>query len=743
MTEESKKILPVDVPAATDTPLDQDAATQPTASPDAAPKHMVNGPISFAGRAGTGAIHTMQAHPVIDPLPDNNTAQSAVPTAELPTTTDNSANDSKGDPTDDTAGPFTAPARDDTPITLAPLEIPQPAAATKPAAAASPPPTPAPPVGPGPAEHAFHALSFVALLSLAVLLAMQQFASVYLPSFFLPSELATAGLYEKMLATGQWLVPPHSDSLPAALPVYFWFVRLVDAIPYADADFLYPLVSAASAFVALAGVYALGLATGLGNRVSFAAGLLLLSSTAFSTLSHFLSPHLFFAGVLALSMACLYRGWVSKLSFVWLALGFMLAAISTLTGGLMGLVIPLLSSLVFVVWRGAFRRAHQLDAVFGFALLLIILLGWLGAIILLTGESAYIYTLTRQIFAPFLVPLWPPQDAWWLYAVRLPVALLPWVLMLFFVPWGRVCATAWPRLKASRSPEASEATGAAWLWIALTIGCLYLCATSSKPCLAFAPLLPLAALLLAKALLHLPQPNSRCFFMVLALLFALLALVLGAVSVPLSQGLISPYAPETLMTYLEKIQGLPLMALVCAFAALILWKFTRRALPAGALMVTVLMITMLVQPAVMMISPSLQGSIAAPQAQPAPEASTPTPASPTAPAELPANAEPSTTADSPTTSESATPAPQPAPALDSTDAKSSTELGAEAGATPEASQQPAQENSPPAATTPPTLPTDPRPTLPPPAPEAAPATTYESPADGLRLSPPVPAEKQP
>ncbi|MEG2173218.1 MAG: hypothetical protein RRY29_08135, partial [Desulfovibrionaceae bacterium] len=498
--------------------------------------------------------------------------------------------------------PQAPPSAADAPITLAPLSPPSPTQKAAPAASAAP-------VQAGPAENSFRALGFLALLSLAILLAMQQAASIYLPTLFTPSEIATATLYEKMLAAGQWLVPPHTDTLAAALPVYFWFIHLVDTLPYADAPYLFPLVSALSAFVALAGVYTLGLAVGFGNRVAFAAALILLSSLGFNTLAHFLSPHLFFAGLLAFSMACLYRGWVSRISYIWLALGFILAAFSTLTGGLMGLVIPLMGSLIFVVWRGSFRRAHQLDAVFGFTLLLVILAGWLGAIILLTGESTYLYTLTRQIFAPFLTPLWPPQDPWWLYFARLPMALAPWMLILLFIPWGRVCTTAWPKLKASRSALFGESSGAAWLWIALCLGGLYLTATSSKPCLAFVPLLPLAALLLAKALMNLPQANSRIFFLVLACMFALVAVGLGAFSIPLSLTFLSPYMSEFLLKALKNIHGLPIMAGVCAFAALILWKFTRRSLPGGALIVTVLLVTMLIQPAVLMVSPSLQGIV--------------------------------------------------------------------------------------------------------------------------------------
>lgn len=560
MTEDPKHTVPVDVPPASE--KQQESASAEAAAPNTVTENIAHQAITFAGRAGTGSIHTAgqspDSPPIIEPLP---TGASASAEATSPQGSALGA-----------------------------------AASTPPSPPLAPPPTKA-----GMAENSFRMLAYVALPALIIFLALQEFASVYLPSLFLPSEFATASLYEKMLGMGQWLVPPHAESLPAALPVYFWFVALVDAIPYVDGIYMYPLVSAFSALVALTGVYTLALATGLGNRVAFAAGLVLLSTLAFTSLAHFLSPHLFFAGLLAFSMACLYRGWISQQSYGWLAVGFVLAGLCTLTGGLMGLLIPLLTSLCFVIWRGSFRRAHQLDAVFGFALLLVIILGWVGAIILLTNESSYLYTLTRQIFAPFLMPLWPPQDPWWLYLLRLPVALLPWVLVLFFVPWGRVCASAWPTLKASRSTQ----SGGAWLWIALIIGLLYVTATSSKPCLAFVPLLPLATVLLAKALMNLPQSNSRAFFLGLAFFAAVAALLLAALSLPFISSALAAYVPEKLLLAVENVQGLPVMAAVCALGAVILWKFTRRALPGGALLVTVLLVSTLVQPATMMLAPSL------------------------------------------------------------------------------------------------------------------------------------------
>lgn len=591
MTEDSKKNAPTDVPPATDESPNTVAAAHFL-------KGMVDAPAEASIEAPMDTPVALDAESAATPEGAKSEATEQDKRTVPPPMSFAGAGGAGG-----TGAINVAPADD----TIVPSTVTPPPAAPAQAPTTSPSTSPTPPVvlSAGPAEHSFRLLSFVALFSLTLILAVQQFTSIYTPTVFTGSELGFAFLYENMLASGQWLTPPHLADIAPALPVYFWFMRLVDAIPYADASLLYPLVSAFSAFVALAGVYSLGLATGFGNRVAFAAGLILLSCLGFSPMAHYLSPDLLFAGTLALSMACLYRGWISQNAYAWLALGFMLAGISTLTGGLMGLIIPLFTSLGFVVWRGSFRRGHQMDAVFGFGLLLVTIFSWLGAVILLSSEGEYLYSLSRQIFAPFLGPLWPPQDPWWLTLVRIPVALLPWVLVVLFVPWGRVCATSWTSLKLSRTEKA----GSAWLWIALFVGCLYVSITSSKPCLTFVPLLPLAVLLLAKALLNLPQTNSRFFFMLLALGFAVMAIVLGALSIPVTLAQLTPYIPVHLIKPLHNIQGLPIMAGVCLIGAGVLWKGTRRSLPAGSLLVVVLLMTILIQPATMMLSPSLQGVV--------------------------------------------------------------------------------------------------------------------------------------
>ncbi len=539
-------------PEATSLSLDKEPAPEPKASPG----------ITFAGTAGTAPIHTQET----------DETEAAAPLQDA-STTSNISDRSKSSP-------------------------------------------PLPPVKPGIAENSFRVMSFLAPLFLAVLLLLQTAAGIYFPSLYLPSEVATAGIAAQTTHFGLWLTPAMVEQT-AMLPGYFWFLGgLKVLLDMAEGVFpalgslpagsiLFSLAACIAAFVTLAGTYALGKATGLGRGAAFAAGLMLLSSLGFVPLAHFVSPDLLQAGIMAFALACLYKGWTKNLSFAWLALGFLLTGLSALLGGLPGLLIPLVASLLFLCWRGTLRRGHRLDAVLGFGLMLLAVLGWLGAVILLTEESPYMQSLVQQLLLPLTPPLWPPQDPWWLIGALLCLALAPWVLVVLFVSWGRVLSGAWTSLKTSRT----ESSGTAWLWICLVFGLLLLTINTIKPWLAVVPLLPPAALLLAKALLRLPPGRSRLFFLLTAAGFLLLAIALGVCSIPPALEALSAYLPAPLPAALKAAEGLPVLAVTCAAAAMVLWKLTNRAYPGGALTVTVLLVTILIQPATLMLSPSLNGVV--------------------------------------------------------------------------------------------------------------------------------------
>ena len=474
-----------------------------------------------------------------------------------------------------------------------------PAATHSPASPAPPAP---PALKPGMAENTFRAMSYLGLLFLLLFLLVQTAAGIYFPSVFWPAEARLAEAYEAMIRSGQWLTAPPTAALPATLPGYFWFMGLVDAVPMLPDPYLLPAVAGLSALVALVGVYVLGLCTGLGNRVSFAAGLILLSSSGFVPLTHWVGPDMLLAGLLALSLGFLFKGWVSSSSFLWIGLGFVLAGLAALVGGLPALWIPLVGSCVFILWRGTLRRAHKLDAVLGFGLLLLCLTGWVGAVIIKGAEKAHVLQpLSQQLLTPLLPPYWPPLDPWWQGLALLGLGLLPWIFIPLFVSWGRVLGNALTDLKASRKDK----SGAAWLWITLGVGVLLLVGSSTKPHFMAVPLLPLASLLLAKALLGLSATGSRLFFLFLAVLCLLGGIALAAVGIPAAFDMARGHLPPALAEILAASAGLPALGAILLLAALTLLKLTNRAHPGGALAVFVLLITMMVQPATLLTAPSL------------------------------------------------------------------------------------------------------------------------------------------
>ena len=451
---------------------------------------------------------------------------------------------------------------------------------------------------PGFAESCFSGLSHGAFLALPLLL-LAQFAAGYytLTPWLLPQEARFAEAYELMVASGQWLAAPIA--LP---PAWFWLLRLLNALPYVDGPLVYAAGAAFSGVFVLLATWFLALSAGYDRRSAFASGLALLSCLAFPALAHRVGPELFFTGLLTLGLACLCRGWNKEFSFLWLPLGGVFMALAGLTGGLFGIILPVLGSLAFLTWKGTFSRFNKLDGAAAFALLLALPLAWLGAMMLFGPNETSLRTLCAQLLAPFLPPYWPPEDPAWLYAAVLPTTLVPWMLVPFFVSWRSALARPFRLLASTRK----ENSGSAWIWIHLAAGFLLLSAMSTKFCLNILPLMPLLAIALGKAVMNLPQANSRAFFLVLAGLFGLAALALGLAGIAQTWPQLQSFAPVPYPKGFTAIKGLPVLAGICLLAAFALWKLVDRRFPGACMLICALAVTVLCVPALRLTSPSMQ-----------------------------------------------------------------------------------------------------------------------------------------
>ena len=467
-------------------------------------------------------------------------------------------------------------------------------------------PQPAAPLAASSATRLFKALSYGGPVALLLLLALQTAAGVLLPSVYAPQELALIAPYEATRAGKVfWVTGAH-------FPGYYWLMAVLHQCCGVPDALLLPVMGAVSAGVALCGAYVLALSVGLGNGVAFAAGVVLLSSVGFVFLSHCVAPALLFGGLLALAMAALGRALNrSKSAWCSFALAGVLSGLCFCTGGVLALWVLLVGALCLVCWRGTLGRINRPDAVLGFGLFVLTLALWLLAATLWAEDSNdALQALLGQCIAPFMPPYWPPHDPWWQPLLVLAVALVPWVLVPLFVNWFRVLGNSFTTLKASRRENA----GLAWLWICLVLG-LGLCLLAShKPLAAELALLPLLAVVLAKALLRLSAGASQAMLFFLAFVAIVAGIGAALAGTPYTQPYMRDFLPAEIMDVVKHLPGLPVLGTVLLLAGLVLFKLTDRRQPAGALLVVALLATVLAQAGSFIVASGMQERFGAPHA---------------------------------------------------------------------------------------------------------------------------------
>lgn len=474
--------------------------------------------------------------------------------------------------------------------------------AEAPAAPAAPAAAPVAMLEAGPAQKAFAVLAKMGPLALLLLLACQLWPTFLTGGLYCPPEMKLMDTVREALASGQWFAPLHNGD--AQLPVFVWMLAALDLVarmvPQLSA-FVWPAGAALGGLACLWGTWALSRAAGFGPQAALASGLILLSSLLFPQLAHFMGPQGLATGLCLLSMAFFCMGWKKEHAWISLPLAFLTSGLAALTGGLVFLILPLLTSLVHLFWTWRIRRAQRLDALAGFLLLLLLGTLWAAAIIFWVQAEGY----AQAVSGKFISLPWPLPAFWWLAPALAVLGLLPWLFVVTGVNWGRVFATSWKTLRASRK----ENSGSSFLWIALFFS-LPLSLLGSG--LAGAtPALCLLTILLGRALVRMGSLGSKFFYLVIALLFLHAGMLLAALHFPValewlrtSTSLAIPQQYEALLTSLD---ALPVLGGLCIVFAVLLARFTRRAWPGGSLLVCTLFAILLAQPAHLWLAPQLSG----------------------------------------------------------------------------------------------------------------------------------------
>lgn len=464
---------------------------------------------------------------------------------------------------------------------------------------------PAEPIATGRFNACFQGLSKIGPLALLAALACMAWPIFWQPlnAVYCPAEIKSVTAFLHSIASSSWLAPTGLAAgawNAAQWPVFSWLTGIIALSPgLVDSGYLLPTVTFLCAFFAVLGVWCLAHAAGFGYKAAFASGLILLCCPAFAPLPAFVGPATLASGLLLFSLVFFCRGWSAEAAWFSLPIAFILTAFAFLCGGWFFLATPLIASFCFLVWRGRFRRAHKLDAVFGFVLLIAIIGIWLGWIILGHVNDSYL----ANLFANTWHFGWPINIKW-----LAPVAIgilgtMPWLLMIFGVSWVRVLKQAAQTLSASRHDN-----GSALIWISLVLALpIAFCTGPFHP--AGIAIACLVATLLGKAMLNLGDAGNRFFCLLAAICLIAAGAIILCASFPVTQQYLFSLLPELpvvdLNQKLQSLSMLPIMGALVLLGGLAALMFVKRFSGAGPLIYAILFVLILCQPARLKLVPEL------------------------------------------------------------------------------------------------------------------------------------------
>ncbi|MCR5814803.1 MAG: hypothetical protein K6G15_09980 [Desulfovibrio sp.] len=417
-------------------------------------------------------------------------------------------------------------------------------------------------------------------------------------TLFCPREAEHISAFLSLRDSGQWIAPVHS--LPAEWPGLHWLTAAL-ALCCPQEVWLFTLTGILASALALLAVWCLSRSAGYGNAAATASGLLLLSAPLFAPIAHVYSNAALVSALCVFSLIFLSRGWRGDGRWFSLPLGFLLAGLATLTGGPFYLLLPLLSSLIFFIWCGRYRRAQKADAVFGFLCLLALLLAWLGYMYIAIKDASYIHNLFHEAWRK----PWPLTN-WWLPLILLGVGSLPWIFAIIFPSWIKVAKSAFHNIRASQKEHAAST----FIWINLAVGlALTLCMPQAMQACCAITLICLLAPLLGKTLVRLGRTGARLFIScaMLTLLAAGLLLLLSYFSVGrVDLTAYLPWLPpKEILQVLPKLHALPIMGAICLLGAFFFKKYLGKGDTGHMLIAGAVMATLLTLPATLLMVPEL------------------------------------------------------------------------------------------------------------------------------------------
>lgn len=230
-----------------------------------------------------------------------------------------------------------------------------------------------------------------------------------------------------MLVSGDWLTP-RLDGLPFfhKPPLLHWLQALSLSVAGISAWAL-RLVPALHAGLMLSALY-LAARTIASEAVARRAAIMLGTSLGFLVAGQYINHDMLVATWIGLAIWCFAFSFMAgDRPHAWLArLGFLACALGMLSKGLIGVALPGLVILVWLIWTRQFRKMLALPWISGLALFAAVALPWF-VLAQRSFPNFFNYMFIGQQFNRYTASSYNNPQPWWFYLLALVLLLFPWV----------------------------------------------------------------------------------------------------------------------------------------------------------------------------------------------------------------------------------------------------------------------------------------------------------------------------
>lgn len=315
------------------------------------------------------------------------------------------------------------------------------------------------------------------------------FLTPYTRELWLPDEPRYAEIAMEMAETGNWIIPfMHGELYTEKPPLYFWLLAGSAKLFGNWQPFTLIFPAAVSALGVIIVIY--GFAALLFDRnAGFLSALMLMTSVLFLGVGQFVRMDMFLLLCFSISLLSFYHLYActTPYSNLYAFLFFAAAALATLTKGPIGIGLPGLIILIFLVWTRNFRVLKKMRILWGSLVYLAIVLAWFVPAIRQEGWDYAYLIMIKQNFGR-VYDSFSHARPWYFYLHTLPWTTLPW--FPFFVS---AMIHTWRNPKTSKEQEACRFL---WIWWGTTF--LFFSLVSGKLEIYLLPLLPPTAILTAR-----------------------------------------------------------------------------------------------------------------------------------------------------------------------------------------------------------------------------------------------------